>query len=174
MSAIVIDTNVLLMADGQGKHMSEACRTECEDRLRRVQAKEQVVLDFCWLILSEYQNKLDPNRQPTPGSLFVKWVLQRQGMKRHVSWVAITPTDAEQTKFKEFPPDATLEAAFDPADRKFVAAANAHPEKPPILESADSKWLGWGPKLAAHGIRIEFLCRGELETIRKRKTMSQQ
>ena len=87
-----------------------------------------------------------------------------------MSPVTITPLDQEQTQFAEFPPDAALEAAFDPADRKFVAAANAHPEKPPILESADSKWLGWEPALAAHGIRLEVLCRCELEAIRKRKT----
>ncbi len=65
-----------------------------------------------------------------------------------------------------------LEASFDPADRKFIAVANAHPEKPPVLESADSKWLGWEPRLNVCGIRIEFLCRKELEVIRQRKTKS--
>jgi len=74
------------------------------------------------------------------------------------------------TKFEEFPADQALEDDFDPDDRKFVAVANAHPEKPPILEAADSKWLGWEAKLALHGIRLEFLCRDELEAIRERKT----
>jgi len=169
MSAIVIDTNVLLVADGQGRQMSDGCRIECEDRLRRVQMEEQVVLDFRWLILSEYQNKLDANRQPTPGSAFVKWVLQRNAMPQHVSWVSITPTNTEETRFVEFPPDSALEAEFDPDDRKFIAAANAHTEKPPVLESADSKWLRWEPKLEVHGIRLEILCRRELEAIRKRR-----
>jgi hypothetical protein len=151
--------------------MGDACRIECAARLERVQMEEQVVLDDRWFILGEYHNKLDPNGKPTPGNLFVKWLLQRKAMPQHVSWVTITPTNSpEDTKFAEFPSDATLEAAFDPADRKFVAAANAHPEKPPILESADSKWLGWEPRLAAHGIRLEVLCRCELETIRRRKT----
>ena len=170
MSAVVIDTNVLLLADGQGKHMSDDCRIACEARLRAVQAGEQTVLDDRWFILGEYRHKLDPNRSPTPGSAFIKWLLQRQGMPQHVSWVSITPSNAEQTKFAEFPPDAGLEEAFDPADRKFVAAAHAHAEKPPILESADSKWLGWEANLAAHGIHLEILCRGELEEIRKKKT----
>jgi len=170
MSAIVIDTNVLLIADGQGGHMSDDCRLECEARLMAVQAGDQTVLDDSWLILGEYQHKLDPNQSPTPGSAFIKWLLQRQGMAQHVSWVSITSTNADQTKFAEFPSDAGLESAFDPADRKFVAASNAHVEKPPILESADSKWLGWEANLAAHGIRLEILCRCELEEIRKRKT----
>jgi len=168
MSAIVIDTNVLLVADGQGRHMSGDCRTICEDRLRRVQAEEQVVLDRSWLILGEYQNKL-ANRQPTPGSAFVMWILQRQGMSQHVSWIKISALNTENTRFAEFPSDEDLEAEFDPSDRKFIAVANAHTEKPPILECADSKWLGWEQKLGAHGIRIEVLCRDELEAIRKRK-----
>jgi len=170
MSSIVIDTNVLLVADGQGCHMTDECRIECEERLQAVQANEQVVLDDGWHILGEYQHKLDANKSPTPGSAFVKWLLQRQGMAKHVSWVSITPTNSELTTFAEFPQDASLEASFDPADRKFVATANAHPEKPPILESADSKWLGWEERLAFHGISVEILCREELQAIRARKT----
>ena len=170
MTAIVIDTNVLLVADGQAVQMSPTCVEECLIRLERVQAKEQVVLDDGSLILDEYHNKLSPYRSPTYGSTFLKWLLQVQGDIRHVSWVKITPMNAEKTKFNEFPVDTALEAAFDPADRKFVATANAHPDKPPILEAADSKWLGWEDQLKKHGVRVEFLCRGELEAIRKTKT----
>jgi len=167
MSAVVIDTNVLLVADGRAEHMSAECLIQCVKRLERVRENEQVVLDYGWLVLGEYQNKLNPTGEPTPGNAFVKWLLQED---QRVDWVTITPTNAEQTTFTEFPPDLELEKAFDPADRKFVAAANAHPEKPPILQSADSKWLGWEESLAAHGIRLEVLCRGELEVIRNRKT----
>ena len=167
MTAIVIDTNVLLVADGQGKHMSEECLIECVTRLERVRTSEQIVLDDGWFILGEYQNKLDLNGQPTPGNAFVKRLLQEH---QRIDWVTITPTNAEQTTFKEFPLDSALEQAFDPADRKFVAASNAHPKKPPILEAADSKWLGWEAQLKVHGIKVEYLCRSELETIRERKT----
>ena len=75
MTAIVIDTNVLLVADGKAPQMSDACRTMCEDRLRRVQAKEQVVLDSDQFILSEYHNKLSPYKSPTYGSAYLKWLL---------------------------------------------------------------------------------------------------
>lgn len=170
MSAIVIDTNVLLVADGQAPQMSPVCVEECLNRLLRVRAAEQVVLDSDRTIMGEYHHKLSPNRSQSPGSAFLKWLLQVQADVKHVSWVTITPLDPAKTFFVEFPPDEILADAFDPADRKFVAAANAHPEKPPVLESADSKWLGWEPRLATHGIRIEVLCRGELEVIRTRKT----
>jgi hypothetical protein len=170
MSAIVIDTNVLLVADGQAEHMSPQCRVACVTRLERIQSGEQVVLDQSWLILNEYGNRLDSKRQPTPGSAFLKWLLQRTKMPQHVCFVKITATNKEQTVFSEFPSDAQLLEEFDPADRKFVAVANAHGEKPPILQSADSKWLGWESRLASHGIRLEVLCREELEAIRIRKT----
>ena len=169
MSAIVIDTNVLLVADGKAKQMSDVCVQECLSRLERVKSHEQVVLDRAWIILGEYHNKLSPNHSPTPGSAFLKWLLQVQGVAKHVSQVKITPKNGDQTLFVEFPPDQELEKAFDPADRKFIAASNAHPEKPPVLQSADSKWLAWEKKLAAYGIRLEILCRCELEAIHKRK-----
>ncbi|MEI8374400.1 MAG: hypothetical protein WCJ35_16370 [Planctomycetota bacterium] len=170
MSAIVIDTNVLLVADGQAEQMSPQCRAACVNRLEKVQSDEQVVLDRSWLILGEYGNRLDANRQPTPGSAFLKWLLQRKMMPQHVCFVTITAMNEEKTIFTEFPSDAVLLEDFDPADRKFVAVANAHGEKPPILQSADCKWLGWESRLASHGIRLEVLCRDELESIRIRKT----
>ena len=172
MSSIVIDTNVLLVADGKAGQMSEACRIECIERLQKIQSSERVVVDDSWLIVGEYHKKITPNNSSMPGSAFLKWLLQFQGNDKHVSRVKVTPRDPECTLFEEFPLDGVLEASFDPADRKFIAVANAHPEKPPVLESADSKWLGWEPRLNACGITIEFLCRKELEAIRQRKTKS--
>ena len=170
MSAIVIDTNVLLVASGLAKQMSAACKAACANRLERVKAVEQVVLDDQRMMLIEYGNKLDPSKQPpSPGGAFLKWLLVNQGNTRHASAVTLTPLNRERTRFAEFPPDAALEAAVDPSDRKFIAAAYAHPEKPPIVESADSKWLGWEAALAAHGLQLEVLCRCELEEIHRRK-----
>ena len=59
MSAMVIDTNVLLVADGQAGHMSGGCRIECLNRLERVKAAEQVVFDRQRLILTEYGNRAE-------------------------------------------------------------------------------------------------------------------
>ena len=86
----------------------------------------------------------------------------------HVEKVTITPRDQENTLFDEFPSDAALEAVIDRSDRKFFAVSNAHRDKPPILEATDTKWLGWEDQLKQHGIKVEVLCRCELETIRKR------
>ena len=171
MSAVVIDTNILLVADGQANHMSPACRIECLNRLEHARDHEQVVLDHQRMVLDEYSNKLNPSkRPPSPGGAFLKWLLVNQCNPRHTAMVSLTPLDGAKTRFAEFPPDAALEAAFDPSGRKFVSAAYVHPQKPPILESADSKWLGWEAALQVHGIRLEVLCRRELEAVRRRKS----
>lgn len=171
MSAVVIDTNILLVADGQANHMSPACKVECLNRLDAARAKEQVVLDYQRIILDEYGNKLSPSkRPPSPGGEFLKWLLVNQCNPRHTALVNLTPLDNARSRFAEFPPDAALEAAVDPSDRKFVSVSYVHPDKPPIIESADSKWLGWEADLLQHGIRLEVLCRCELEIIRQRRT----
>lgn len=61
MSATVIDTNVLLVANGSHSDVSEACRTECITRLRD-QQKSITVIDNKGRILREYQNKTRPNQ----------------------------------------------------------------------------------------------------------------
>jgi len=59
--------------------------------------------------------------------------------------------------YNEFPTHDDLND-FDKSDRKFVAAANAHAEKPPILQATDSKWWGWKDALKDVGITVHFLC----------------
>ena len=71
--------------------------------------------------------------------------------------------------FASFPDDARL-AKFDPSDRKFVAVAAAHPQKPPILQATDSKWLNWEKPLRRHGITVEFLCRNDIARFKANKS----
>ena len=169
---MVVDTNVILVANGMAPQMSDCCQMRCIDRLAQARDGDRVVIDEQYFILGEYQNKLDPNRHPPgPGKAFVKYLLQNMANPARVSLVKLTPTNHEQTEFLEFPNDADLRRAFDPSDRKFVAASHAQSDKPPILEAADSKWLGWEAQLLSHGIRVEFLCRKELEGIRQRKSI---
>jgi hypothetical protein len=171
MSAVVVDTNVLLVADGQAGQLSLGCKSICIARLERAKAEEKIVLDHGRLILQEYGNKLNPSRRPpSPSSAFLKWLLVNQVNEQHVCLVELTPLDRERTRFREFPADSHLESSFDPSDRKFVSVAHAHPERPPILESADSKWIGWEAALNTHGIRLEILCRSELEKMWQKKS----
>ena len=152
---VVVDTNVLLVANGQHPDISAACVEACIDRLQALQAAGIVVIDDAYHILGEYQHKTSLSPPKGVGDVFLKWLLRNAGNPRHVEQVGITEIAAD--RYAEFPDDA-LQDRFDAPDRKFPAVANAHPEKPPIWQAADCKWLDWWPILALHGIRVEFLC----------------
>lgn len=151
----VIDTNVLLVANGQHPDVSPDCQEECIRRLLDMKASGIAVIDDGYRILSEYQQKTEVNSAKRVGDAFLKWLLQNKSNRRHVHTVSITDTGDDT--FAEFP-DATLQEQFDASDRKFVAVAHAHADQPSIWQAADCKWLHWWPALAAHGVTVEFLC----------------
>lgn len=151
----VIDTNVLLVANGDHVDVSEDCVSECVRRLQAMQAGGVAVIDDGFRIIGEYLNKNRPDAQKGAGHVYLKWLLQNLANARRVEAVPITVLAPDH--FAEFP-DSTLEPQFDPPDRKFAAVAYAHPGKPPIWQAADSKWLDWWPALGAKGIRVDFLC----------------
>lgn len=154
MNAIVIDTNVLLVANQQHDDISPECVSACSQKLRWVQQHGVVVIDDCYRILSEYMNKPTINGT-RDGDAFLKWLLQNQSNPTHVQQVSIT--EMLLGHYAEFP-DHDLQPHFDAPDRKFPAVANVHPDKPPILQAADCKWLNWWPALHAAGVMVDFVC----------------
>lgn len=151
----VVDTNVLLVANGAHADVSTSCVEECVRRLQAMQADGTVVIDDGFRIVGEYLNKNKPNAQKGAGNVFLKWLLQNSANAHRVHAVPLTERSTDC--YAEFP-DAALEAQFDAPDRKFAAVAHAHPEKPTVWQAADSKWLDWWAALGAKGVRVEFLC----------------
>lgn len=152
----VIDTNVLLVANGQHSDVSEDCVTWCVQRLQAMEKTGITVIDDEFRILGEYQNKTRLNPPKGVGDVFLKWLLRQAGNPARVEQVCLT--ELTENEFSEFP-DTTLQPAFDASDRKFVAVAHAHPDKPPIWQAVDCKWLDWWPALQIKGVRVDFLCR---------------
>jgi len=151
----VVDTNVLLVANASHPDISPACIDTCIAMLQALQEDGTVVIDDGHLILTEYLEKTSLDSPKGLGDVFLKWLLQQLANPARVAQVRITPD--RQGGFKEFP-DKLLQQRFDPPDRMFVAVANAHPERPPILQAGDCKWLDWWQELALYGVRIDFLC----------------
>lgn len=149
----VIDTNVLLVANGDHDDVSIECRKECIRRLHDMERSGTVVIDDEFRLLEEYSNKISLEGQKTVGKVFLKHLHRNKSTVSRVEHVTLTELGDGQ--YKELP---DLPPGFDPADRKFVAAANAHPEKPPIWQAVDSKWLDWWKALEAKGIVVDFLC----------------
>ena len=79
--------------------------------------------------------------------------------------VPITLVDGLEIEFDEFPDDPALKR-FDEDDRKFIAVARAHPDKPPILQAVDSKWLNFRDALHQKGVRVEDLCPEDVQRFR--------
>lgn len=155
----VVDTNVILAANGAHAELSAACVDECIAALQELMAGGVVVIDDAFHILSEYQHKTSASAGKQAGDVFLKWLLRNCGNPAFCQQVTLH--EYAENCFAEFPLPG-LEKQFDPSDRKFVATANAHPGKPVILQAADSKWLNWFRQLQDAGIHVQFLCHDDL------------
>jgi hypothetical protein len=151
----IIDTNVLRVASGQHAEASPDCVAQCVQHLLAMKRSGITVIDDGYRILREYLKNPALMKTNAVGGQFLKWLLQNQGNPVRVEQVSLTET-AEDC-FAEFPEPA-LEPIFDAPDRKFAAVAHAHPDKPPVWQATDCKWLDWWPALAVRGVRVEFLC----------------
>lgn len=154
MNTVVIDTNVLLVANQQHQDISEECVLACSQKLLWVQQQGIAVIDDAYRIISEYSNKPNANGSRV-GDAFLKWLLQNKSNTLRVHQVCLTETALDY--FDEFP-DQALQPHFDAPDRKFPAVASVHPDKPPILQAADCKWLNWWQALHAAGVVVDFVC----------------
>jgi len=165
---IVVDTNVLIAANGNDPEWISIA-AKCASRLKRTQKLETVCIDDGQRIMREYRQHLPSNRKGF-GDMFYIWLAQNQSNLQKCEQVRITALETDDTAFTECPEvDDALSSQIDPSDRKFIAVANAHPEKPPILQATDSKWIGWKEGLATVGIQIEFIDEKFLAPIYKKK-----
>lgn len=153
---VVIDTNVILTANGQHNDVSPSCVSSCSKSLIEAMASSIVVIDDGYEILKEYQNKTSPWTGNAPGDVFLKWLLNNSTNRKHCKQVPLTHGMQKNT-YKEFP-DQELQDDFDPPDRKFVATSGADGCEPEILQAVDCKWLNWNTRLKAAGIDVKYIC----------------
>ncbi len=141
------------------------CVLTCIEAVDHIVKKGRLVLDTGDEIFTEYRQQLSMKGQPGVGDRFMKWVHDNRWNFPSSDHVIITK---KGDSYKEFPKHAGLKG-FDNSDRKFVAVANAHPEKPPILQATDSKWWGWKHILSETDIIVHFLCPTYVEAKHKKK-----
>jgi hypothetical protein len=147
-----------VVANGRGRspQASEDCVISCVRQLQQIKATGKIVLDRGYLILLEYQAQLRSEGQPSEGDAFLKWALTNQANPQRCDRVRINPTE-DRNSFAEFPDDPDLKD-FDRSDRKFVAAACAHPDSPAILNAVDTDWWLFRAALERNGVHVNFLC----------------
>ncbi|MCA0353401.1 MAG: hypothetical protein LCH85_15520 [Chloroflexi bacterium] len=136
----IIDTNVLVTANGAADHKGLDCMEVCIDFLEIVKEQGIVIIDDGYFIMGEYRQDVSDSGQPGLGDKFLKWLLINEwnGRCEHVN-INVIEIDAKLS-FIEFPNTDLRLTKFDLKDRKFVAVALTHPEHPPIVNATDSDW----------------------------------
>ena len=161
---VVVDTNVAVVANGKSEQASEQCVDSCAERLDQIMyGAVKLVLDDDWRILDEYMRNLH-SRGDDIGDRFLAWSLRYRTNPERCELVSITPVEGLENEFEEFPVDPALKA-FDRDDRKFIAVALAHPEKPPILQATDTQWWDFRDALSRNGVTVEFICEDDIQRL---------
>ncbi|MCZ2114538.1 MAG: PIN domain-containing protein [Anaerolineae bacterium] len=156
MTDVVVDTNVLIAANGGHERASAACRLSCIESLEKAR-KGRVLIDDGQRILGEYKDYCSFAGEPGGGDAFFKWLWDNQVNPKHCRQVSITSMRNSETDFEEYPEDPEL-AGFDPSDRKFIAVACGSGADPDVLQATDSKWWPLRNAFQRNGVRIRFLC----------------
>ena len=156
MKAVVVDTNVCILANGLNTHVGFSCIRACIDALEDAR-RRVVVIDDSYRIFEEYRRHLSASGQPNVGDAFFKWLWDNHCNDQRCERVPITPRDDPKRCFEEFPDDPAL-TAFDRSDQKFVAVALASGLDPEVLNGSDTDWWIARQSLTSHGVRIRFLC----------------
>jgi hypothetical protein len=158
VKAAVVDTNVLVVANGRSPQAGPSCVQASTQALLDLQRTGRIVLDAGWRILREYMEQgLSRSGQPGMADAFFKWVFQNQANSEVCETVEIHARKGSETDFEEFPDSPAL-AGFDPSDRKFVAVARASPSRPQVMNAVDSDWWDFREPLHRNGIDVLFLC----------------
>ena len=154
---VIVDTNVAWVASGKSEQASEDCVATCVEKLEQINNDEmKLALDRERRIIDEYQ-RLEQTGPYSIGYQFYKWVEMNWSNPERCDLVSIKPVDGLEINFEEFPDDPAL-ADFDSDDRKFIAVACAHRDRPPILQAVDGKWRDFLDALHQNGVTVEYLC----------------
>lgn len=168
MAAVIIDTNVLVVANGRtaAPQATQECVIRCQARLAQIlRGSEKILLDDKKRIIQEYKNNLNQKGRGY-GDRFWQELVRRMyrygGNQEKVITVPLTSLAGNGTDFEEFPSDDTSLRDFHKKDRKFVAVAIGYQrdsgQEAPILKAEDSGWEEFRDALGAYGIRVESIC----------------
>ena len=155
-TSCVVDTNVAVIANGNSGTSAD-CELACVELLRELTKEGQIALDFGDRIFTEYRTNLGMSGQPGVGDAFMRLVATNRFNPERCEQVELHVVGPTDNDFSEFPADPAL-ASLDPADRKFVAVANA-PQPGRVLHvGIDRDWKRHQVALAAAGVNLSFRC----------------
>ena len=148
----VVDTNVLVAANGGDTHVEIDCQSRCMEELARLAAQEVVCVDDKGLIMGEYERRVGAAQQAGPGTVFYKEVWKRMGDSNRVRLIPVEPRDDEGRDFTDpiLPPNNLKK------DAKFLAVALKADAV--IVNASDSDWDEHHDLTDRLGVDVRQLC----------------
>ena len=159
MAEVIIDTNVLAVAEGMHASASDSCRAACVGLLKRVEEGTVVVADTGDLILSQYVQAMEAANTAGIGVKLAKRLWRERNGGIVCRQVEITQSEAPESGFGEVP---EILQDFDDDDLMFVAVARADPENSPLYQALDEQWWERRNDFLAGGVDLQFLCSPDL------------
>ena len=152
MRVFVVDTNVLIAANGRRTHADLQCQLACVRRLKSLinHKQEAVAIDDKDRILDEYRRHMKFGGGPM-GDEFFMHVHNNLHNDSQVLVVPVTPSENDSRGFEELPDNT-----FDRSDRKFLAVAVV--AKAAVLNATDSDWGEQAILMNDLGIEVDQLC----------------
>ena len=150
MSMVVVDTNVVVVANGDAD-VDPACEMACVDRLEHAMKNGVVAVDDGGRIFEEYRTRFSFAGGPGLGDVFFKYVHDQQHRGTRVRRFQITPSADASRGFEELPQNT-----FDASDRKFLAVAVV--ANAVVINATDSDWAQARDLLRELGVDVEELC----------------
>lgn len=159
MSAVVIDTNVLIYADNT-EQKYQLCAQSCihginvaKEGIVVLDSENEIMKEYRRYIVADYSKYSITSQLPSAG-LFLKWLFDNLYNDASVEKVDCSHIDFEN--YPIFTEDSEL-IHFDRSDRKFVVVAMRSSLNPTIVVAIDRGWWNHKEVLRRH-VDIEFVC----------------
>jgi hypothetical protein len=161
-NCIVVDTNVLAVAEGLHPQASDECRAACIRLANRIHTGLAVAVDSeasGEMILLEYLQTLKKSKTSGIGRKLAVHLWSRRHDGTVCRRVDITRSGDSGETFEEIP--SSLQD-FDSDDHKWIAVARAEETRPQIFQALDREWWQRRRDFAEAGLDVQFLCVTEL------------
>jgi len=157
-SCVIVDTNVLCVAEGLHPQASDSCVAACVGVARRIEQGLTIAVDETDLIILEYVGALKHAQTAGIGAKLVAYLHQRRYQPNTCRRVPVTPIDDPPGSFAEVPEPLR---DFDTDDQKFIAVAVSEGNRLPVLTAVDREWWDRHDEFTQHGVDVQFLCLGD-------------
>jgi hypothetical protein len=147
----IIDTNVLIAANGHSPQVSAGGVERCQKFVNSLFVNTLISIDSNNEIFDEYFRHMNFSGQPGIGDSFVKYLFDRQADITICETVEVIREAKHHYRVLSDKPDLL---DFDKSDLKFIAVHLLSKYHSPIVDACDSDWAENKVLLNSHNIKV--------------------